>query len=112
MLQDHASANAESEKDDDEEEFDEYGNRMDAKTGAEGDSAEESVAKREFDLTTQIGESLATVPENLQPLLLSDGQLAAKSKNWRAMSRKRYNERRKHGYVESQKEMLPPEVLR
>lgn len=28
------------------------------------------------------------------------------------MSRKRFNERRKHGYVESQKELLPPEVLR
>ena len=28
------------------------------------------------------------------------------------MARKRFNERRKHGYVDSQKELLPPEVLR
>ena len=62
---------------------------------------EEGAAQREFDLTGQLGESLNKIPEKLQQLVLTSGQLAAKSKNWRAISRKRYSERRKHGYVES-----------
>ena len=71
-----------------------------------------SAAQREFDLADQLTSGLASVPEQLQPLVLAPAQLAVKAKNWRVMTRKRFNERRKHGYVESQKEMLPPEVLR
>jgi pre-mRNA-processing factor 8 len=38
--------------------------------------------------------------------------LKEKTKKWRQINAKRYSDRRKHGYVETQKEMLPPEVLR
>jgi len=38
--------------------------------------------------------------------------LRDKTKKWRQINAKRYSERRKNGYVETQKEMLPPEVLR
>jgi pre-mRNA-processing factor 8 len=38
--------------------------------------------------------------------------LRDKTKKWRQINAKRYIERRKNGYVETQKEMLPPEVLR
>jgi pre-mRNA-processing factor 8 len=38
--------------------------------------------------------------------------LKEKTKKWRQINAKRYSERRKHGYSETQKEMLPPEVLR
>jgi hypothetical protein len=39
-------------------------------------------------------------------------QLGLKSKSWRTANRKRFADRKKIGYVDAQKEMLPPEVLR
>jgi pre-mRNA-processing factor 8 len=39
-------------------------------------------------------------------------QLGLKSKSWRTTNRKRYADRKKIGYVDAQKELLPPEVLR
>jgi pre-mRNA-processing factor 8 len=44
--------------------------------------------------------------------LLPEPVLQDKTKKWRLVNAKRFSERRKHGYVESQKELLPPEVLR
>ena len=38
--------------------------------------------------------------------------LEAKAKKWHQLNQKRYGEKRKFGYVEAQKELLPPEVLR
>jgi pre-mRNA-processing factor 8 len=38
--------------------------------------------------------------------------LEEKSKKWNQLNSKRYGEKRKFGYVETQKELLPPEVLR
>lgn len=112
VLKDDASQGGDDEDSADEDEYDDYGNKI--ADGGHGDSQDESVGgKRQFDLTALLGESVnQQVPEQLKQLVLTSGQLAAKSKNWRAMSRKRFSERRKHGYVESQKELLPPEVLR
>jgi len=39
-------------------------------------------------------------------------QLNLKSKSWRTTNRKRFADRKKIGYVDAQKELLPPEVLR
>ena len=38
--------------------------------------------------------------------------LAEKSQKWAQLNKRRYGEKRKFGYVEAQKELLPPEVLR
>ena len=35
-----------------------------------------------------------------------------KKKSWRSFTKKRYTDKRKFGFVESQKELLPPEILR
>ena len=38
--------------------------------------------------------------------------LEEKAKKWRQLNQKRYGDKQKFGYVEAQKELLPPEVLR
>lgn len=44
--------------------------------------------------------------------MLPEEILKEKTKKWRQINAKRFTDRRKFGYVEQQKEMLPPEVLR
>lgn len=44
--------------------------------------------------------------------LVHEEILEEKSRKWRLLNQKRYGEKRKFGYVEAQKEMMPPEVLR
>lgn len=44
--------------------------------------------------------------------VLPDDVVKDKSNKWRTTHNKRFSERRKFGYVENQKEILPPEVLR
>ena len=44
--------------------------------------------------------------------LIRDEILDEKAKKWRQLNSKRYGEKRKFGYIEAQKELLPPEVLR
>jgi pre-mRNA-processing factor 8 len=44
--------------------------------------------------------------------LIKEEILEEKAKKWRQLNQKRYGEKRKFGYVEAQKELLPPEVLR
>jgi hypothetical protein len=45
-------------------------------------------------------------------MLLDPKTLEAKVKNWRNNQKKRFSERKKFGFVEPKKELLPPEVLR
>ena len=49
---------------------------------------------------------------NLNHFILSEKDLKEKVKKWRHVNTKRYNEKRKLGYVDNQKEILPPEVYR
>ena len=49
---------------------------------------------------------------DLSHFILSDEALKDKVKKWRHVNTKRYNEKRKFGYVDHQKELLPPEVNR
>ena len=44
--------------------------------------------------------------------LMHEEILAEKSLKWAQLNKRRYGEKRKFGYVEAQKELLPPEVLR
>jgi pre-mRNA-processing factor 8 len=44
--------------------------------------------------------------------VLSEEQLQAKSRKWAQMNAKRYGEKRKFGFVETQKEAMPPEHIR
>lgn len=44
--------------------------------------------------------------------LVHEEILEEKSRKWRLLNQKRYGEKRKFGYVEAQKETMPPEVLR
>lgn len=76
------------------------------------DSAEENDAAKstEVDLRPQI--AMQQVAPQCSGLLLDQNTLAAKSKSWRNTTKKRFSERKKFGYVEAQKEQLPPEVLR
>lgn len=49
---------------------------------------------------------------DLSHFVLPDEVLRDKVKKWRHVNTKRYNEKRKLGYVDHQKELLPPEVYR
>ena len=49
---------------------------------------------------------------DMSHFILSDEVLKDKVKKWRHVNTKRYNEKRKFGYVDNQKELLPPEVNR
>jgi len=55
---------------------------------------------------------LQNIPSDLAQTMLSEDALQSKVKKWRQLNTKRYNEKRKFGYVEAQKELLPPEILR
>lgn len=55
---------------------------------------------------------MQSVAPQFAALVLDQNTLAAKSKSWRNTTKKRFSERKKFGYVEAQKELLPPEVLR
>ncbi|KAI8848655.1 pre-mRNA processing factor 8 [Chytridium lagenaria] len=44
--------------------------------------------------------------------IMSEDKLIEKSKKWAHTNAKRYTEKRKHGYVEAQKENMPPEHIR
>jgi len=55
---------------------------------------------------TNVGLKATGVPQIKEELL------DEKAKKWRQLNQKRYGEKRKFGYVEAQKELLPPEVLR
>lgn len=44
--------------------------------------------------------------------ILPEEILIEKSKKWRQFNTKRFSEKRKFGFVEGQKDKLPPEVLR
>ena len=51
-----------------------YVNKVISKKADTNESADdENLAKREFDLTNMLGESLSAIPEHLQPLLLTAG---------------------------------------
>jgi len=54
----------------------------------------------------KVGYSGFQVPE------VQEEVLEAKVKKWRQLNKKRYGEKRKIGYIETQKELLPPELLR
>lgn len=49
---------------------------------------------------------------DLSHLVLDENTLKEKVKRWRFTNSKRYRDKKKIGFVESQKELLPPEVLR
>jgi len=49
---------------------------------------------------------------DLSHFTLSEEALKEKVKKWRHVNTKRYNEKKKLGYVDYQKELLPPEVYR
>jgi len=55
---------------------------------------------------------LAQMHKPSQIPLVHEEILEEKSRKWKLLNQKRYGERRKFGYVEAQKEMMPPEVLR
>ena len=55
---------------------------------------------------------LQDIPSDLSEMVLTEEALQSKVKRWRQLNTKRYNERRKFGFVESKKELLPPEILR
>jgi pre-mRNA-processing factor 8 len=44
--------------------------------------------------------------------LINEKLLQEKAKKWRMMAQKKFGEKRKFGYVEAQKEIIPPEALR
>lgn len=56
-----------------------------------------------FNYPTSKGNQIPQVHEEI---------LEEKAKKWRQLNQKRYGEKRKFGYVEIQKEIMPPEVLR
>lgn len=48
----------------------------------------------------------------MPPTPPSEAQLEAKAKKWRQLQAKRYNEKRKFGFIEQRKTEYPPEVIR
>ena len=44
----------------------------------------------------------------VRPTKLTAEQLELKKRSWRSLTKKRYTDKRKFGFVESQKELLPP----
>ena len=80
--------------------------------GGKANSEEEinQLSTNDFDLTGQA--AMQAAKSKLSNLLLDPKTLEAKVKNWRNNQRKRFGERKKFGFVEPQKELLPPEVLR
>lgn len=85
-----------------ESDSDEYGEQADALEFHE----------RDINLTGSLAKEHASLPPHLMQLCMPADQLSLKSKSWRTTNRKRFSDRKKIGYVDAQKEMLPPEVLR
>ena len=52
------------------------------------------------------------VPAQCTAFVLSDKDLNEKARKWKQQNSKKFAEKKKFGYSDSQKEMLPPEVLR
>ncbi len=46
--------------------------------------------------------------EAKRPLPSRDQMLEEKARRWRQFNNKKYSEKKKHGFVEAQKESLPP----
>jgi len=73
-----------------------------------------------FPSNSPLTQPLARPPQQAPPQgtkapgvpLIKEEILEEKAKKWRQLNQKRYGEKRKFGYVEAQKELLPPEVLR
>lgn len=78
--------------------------------GDESDEPEPDA--RDFDLTGSLAKEHASLPPHLLQLCMPTDQLGLKSKSWRTTNRKKFAERKKIGFVDAQKEMMPPEVLR
>lgn len=76
----------------------------------ESSSDDNQISTNDFDLSKRIVAQTAT--SNFSNLLLDPSTLDTKIKNWRNTQKKRFSERKKFGYVDAQKEILPPEVLR
>ena len=76
----------------------------------ESGSDDNQISTTEFDLSKRIVAQTAT--STFSNLLLDPATLDTKIKNWRNTQKKRFSERKKFGYVDAQKELLPPEVLR
>ena len=47
-----------------------------------------------------------------QPIELDEVKLNEKSKRWQQLNTKRYSDKKRSGFVETQKENMPPEHLR
>ncbi|MCO5574769.1 hypothetical protein L7F22_028560 [Adiantum nelumboides] len=52
------------------------------------------------------------VPGSEVPMIDSEAQLEEKARKWMQLNTKRYGEKRKFGFVETQKEDMPPEHVR
>ena len=74
------------------------------------DDETNQIPAHDFDLTGQA--QMQAAKSKFSNLLLDQKTLEAKVKNWRNNQKKRFSERKKFGFVEPQKELLPPEVLR
>ncbi len=80
--------------------------------GAESGSDLNDGEQRDFDLAGLLASEQAQLPQHVTQICMTPEQLGLKSKSWRTANRKRYSDRKKIGYVDAQKELLPPEVLR
>ena len=54
----------------------------------------------------------ACPPQDSLQFILSDKDLSDKQRRWKQQNTRKFAEKRKFGYSDNQKEMLPPEVLR
>jgi len=78
--------------------------------GGESENELNQQSTNDFDFTGQA--IMQAAQSKFSNLLLDPKTLDAKVKNWRNNQKKRFSERKKFGFVEPQKELLPPEVLR
>lgn len=99
-LQEHESQGSESPN----ESVDEWN------AHARSDDDDNQQSTNDFDLTGQA--AIQAAQSKLSNMLLDPKTLEAKVKNWRNNQKKRFSERKKFGFVEPKKELLPPEVLR
>jgi hypothetical protein len=83
-----------------------------ADSASEDYGQESETDERDFDLTSVLAAEQTKLPPHLLQLCMPPDQLSLKSKSWRTTNRKRFADRKKIGFVEAQKEQLPPEVLR
>ena len=66
--------------------------------------------KTQNQTNNKINDNNGHTPQN-QPVI-NEKLLQEKAKKWRIMANKKFGEKRKFGYVEAQKEIIPPEALR